>query len=182
MSTDAKEMETILEDIISESTGAKLLAIPRVGELLEDYFAADVEVEMEKRKQAAKAETPFNFDKKIELTTGSHSFDTKCVRFMKHLKRMIESTRGSAVSVIPTSTDFSVGKKYVKVFTGYIPENSECMTLEQRSVYCFVNMENGDILKPAGWKSPAKHARGNIYDSPEKYMKCCGVYGVAYLR
>lgn len=33
----------------------------------------------------------------------------------------------------------------------------------QRSAYCFIDTRNGDVLKPAGWKGPAKHARGNIY-------------------
>lgn len=31
-----------------------------------------------------------------------------------------------------------------------------------KSVYCFVDKDNGDILKAASWKAPAKHARGNI--------------------
>ena len=29
-------------------------------------------------------------------------------------------------------------------------------------VYCFVDITNGDILKAANWKQPAKHARGSI--------------------
>ncbi len=31
-----------------------------------------------------------------------------------------------------------------------------------KSVWGFVDLSNGDILKAAGWKGPAKHARGNI--------------------
>lgn len=34
----------------------------------------------------------------------------------------------------------------------------------QRSVYCFIDLRNGDILKAAGWKAPAKGARGNIFN------------------
>lgn len=30
------------------------------------------------------------------------------------------------------------------------------------SAFAFVDMTNGDILKAASWKAPAKHARGNI--------------------
>ena len=33
------------------------------------------------------------------------------------------------------------------------------------SVYCFVDLTNGDILKSEGWKKPAKHARGSIFNS-----------------
>lgn len=31
-----------------------------------------------------------------------------------------------------------------------------------RSVHAFVNLETGDLLKSAGWKTPAKGARGNL--------------------
>lgn len=31
------------------------------------------------------------------------------------------------------------------------------------AVHSFVNKASGDVLKPAGWSAPAKHARGNIY-------------------
>lgn len=35
----------------------------------------------------------------------------------------------------------------------------------QRSAWAFVDTTNGDVLKAAGWKAPAKGARGNIFDS-----------------
>jgi hypothetical protein len=31
-----------------------------------------------------------------------------------------------------------------------------------RSVYCFIDLRNGDILKAASWRAPAKHARGSV--------------------
>jgi hypothetical protein len=37
------------------------------------------------------------------------------------------------------------------------------------------------VLKPAGWKTPAKHARGNIFDD-RNGLKHMGMYGPAYLR
>ena len=32
----------------------------------------------------------------------------------------------------------------------------------QRSVFCFIERETGDILKAASWKAPAKGVRGNL--------------------
>jgi hypothetical protein len=47
-----------------------------------------------------------------------------------------------------------------------------------RDVWCFVALDNGDILKAAGWKAPAPHARGNIRNGTQG----CGPHGPAYLR
>jgi hypothetical protein len=35
----------------------------------------------------------------------------------------------------------------------------------------------GDLLKPASWKAPAKHSRGNIFDGTDKWE----YYGPSYL-
>ena len=38
-------------------------------------------------------------------------------------------------------------------------------------------IKKGDLLKPASWKAPAKHSRGNIIDGTARYS----VYGPEYL-
>jgi hypothetical protein len=48
-----------------------------------------------------------------------------------------------------------------------------------RSAYCFID-KNGDVLKPASWSAPAKHARGNIHNANP--IAACGPYGINYLR
>lgn len=63
------------------------------------------------------------------------------------------------------------GRRYTKV----VVSSETCPT----SAYCFID-KNGDVLKPAGWSAPAKHARGNIHDSNP--IAAIGPYGVAYLR
>jgi hypothetical protein len=64
------------------------------------------------------------------------------------------------------------GPKYIRIV--------ESRTDSQRSVYCFLNRTNGDILKSASWKAPAKHARGNV--NTPGYQTCLTEYGAAYLR
>jgi len=49
------------------------------------------------------------------------------------------------------------------------------------SVWAFINTLNGDVLKPASFKAPAKKARGNIFDD-KKGLGSIGPYGPAYLR
>ena len=48
------------------------------------------------------------------------------------------------------------GRKFYKVAT--ISDAGE----GQESVFCFIDKTTGDIFKPAGWASRAKHARGNV--------------------
>lgn len=49
-----------------------------------------------------------------------------------------------------------------------------------RSVFCFVRKVDGAILKAAGWKAPAKHARGSIYVN--NGVDAITAYGARYIR
>lgn len=48
------------------------------------------------------------------------------------------------------------------------------------SAHAFIDKTNGDILKPATYRAPAKHARGNIF-ADDNGMNCMGPYGPCYL-
>jgi len=62
----------------------------------------------------------------------------------------------------------------------------------QRSIYCFIRLTNGetktlgmltagDIHKPATFKAPAKHRRGNVH-AADFGKSCAGLYGIQYLK
>jgi hypothetical protein len=65
------------------------------------------------------------------------------------------------------------GKKYDRVVKS-TPGRDDA------SAYCFIDRTTGDILKPASWKSPAPHPRGNIFGANP--LAGTGHHGVAYLR
>ena len=67
--------------------------------------------------------------------------------------------------------EYTVGRKYFKIVR----------VDNQVSVHCFVNVENGDVLKAASWNAPAKHARGNILN-PDNGLGCMTPFGADYLR
>ncbi len=46
------------------------------------------------------------------------------------------------------------------------------------SIHAFIEVETGDIYKPAGWKAAAKGARGNVTDN--RYIKFVAGYPSAY--
>ncbi len=51
----------------------------------------------------------------------------------------------------------------------------------RNSAWAFVDRTNGDVLKPASWRAPAKHARGNIFDESNG-LAAMGPYGPAYIK
>lgn len=63
---------------------------------------------------------------------------------------------------------YDVGGRYIKITQG-------------TSVVSFIDRTNGDVLKAASCRAPAKHARGNIFQ-PDNGLKCMTTYGPAYLR
>ena len=63
------------------------------------------------------------------------------------------------------------GRKYVKL-------------ISDGSVCAFIEKNTGDIYKPASWKAPAKHVRGNIF-SKEGGFEAIGnsfIFSINYMR
>lgn len=72
--------------------------------------------------------------------------------------------------------EFSIekGSKYVRIVKNDVGDS-------HRTVYCFVDINTGDILKAASWKAPApRGVRGNIF-ADDFGMSCCDRHGVKYL-
>lgn len=88
-------------------------------------------------------------------------------------------------NVSPKTLVIQKGEQFAKII------KSESGT--HQSVYCFIALKDnetkglgkvnkGDLFKPAGWRAPAKHARGNILTSFDLAVKNSGTFGIAYLR
>ena len=82
-----------------------------------------------------------------------------------------------------TTHTYKVGQKYIKIIT--------CENGNDRSVWGFINKSNpnfeeGDILKAAGWATPALNkARGNLFNLDIKTYadpNSSRIYGPDYLR
>jgi hypothetical protein len=71
------------------------------------------------------------------------------------------------------------GKRYIRI----VKFEKQKATGAETSVssFAFIDKTTGDILKCAGWKAPAKGARGNLGD-PTGGLGQVGPYGPAYLR
>ncbi len=60
------------------------------------------------------------------------------------------------------------GQRYVHTFVAMVDVDTKTITAKA-----------GDILKAAGWKAPAKHPRGSVFNSDP--LKGVGPYGADYL-
>src|SRR4051794_7556348 len=70
----------------------------------------------------------------------------------------------------PDQVSFTIGPKYARIVL---------TNTAQRSVYGFVDLSNGNLLKAASWASPAKHARGNLFSATP--LAGCTPHGMAYI-
>lgn len=65
------------------------------------------------------------------------------------------------VKVLLATKDYELqvdpGRKYLRL---WMVQGSH------RSAWAFVDKTTGEIFKPATWRAPAKHARGNINNQP----------------
>jgi hypothetical protein len=78
-------------------------------------------------------------------------------------------------NLTPSLLEMSDGRRYIRV---------DCICnggSGQRSVWAFIDKKTGDILKAAGYKAPAKHARGNLFDGTNGIGHLTP-QGPAYLR
>ena len=67
------------------------------------------------------------------------------------------------------------GRRYDKI----VSTDTSSHAQPSSRVWGFIDKTNGDILKPEGWKKPAKHPRGNIYE--DDCMQFVGPHGPAYM-
>lgn len=81
---------------------------------------------------------------------------------------MVHARKNGVHYSVTTITMSAGGRKFVK------------LTRDGNSVYCFIDVTTGEVFKPASWKAPAEHARGNVLD--QSTWGCFGPYGIAYLR
>ena len=97
-----------------------------------------------------------------EPTTNGLSFDEAMDSLLEKIQENYASRYGSNRKLRTLELSLKPGRKFVKVIEG-------------SSVWGFVSLVNGthkdapifvgDIMKAAGWRAPAKHSRGSIFDA-----------------
>lgn len=104
------------------------------------------------------------------------------VAFAAACNKLVEDHRAQNYPRLPKENIVpEFGTRYIRM--SRVSENVDPVTKKPivHSAWAFVDRTNGDVLKPATWRAPAKHARGNIFDD-KGGMGSMGPYGPAYLR
>lgn len=99
------------------------------------------------------------------------SFEKALDRWMIKAQKIVDNAK---INQLPNTTRPKLTKtegiKYIKIV--------ETRNGKHVGAFCFINKTNGDVLKAASWKKPAKHARGNIFTNEVGVNE----YGGLYLR
>ncbi len=100
----------------------------------------------------------------------TNAFDIALKAWLKRAQAIVDVAYGD--SVVRPVLVAQRGKKNVKIVrTEYGSQGG--------SVFCFVEIATGNVLKAASWQAPAKHARGSIYGEGNEGVSA---YGANYLR
>lgn len=111
----------------------------------------------------------------VSLNMMTPEFKTALDRFVTQAQAILDASYSpDYLDIFKETLAAEPGKRYVRI----VRRNHNG---ENRSAHCFVDMTNGDILKAASWKTPAKHARGNIF-SVDHASTSVSAYGAHYLR
>jgi hypothetical protein len=88
-------------------------------------------------------------------------FDGKVQTFVAICQDRVNRTYAARYPTLrPDVLEIDEGNRYVKVFQRQITPDG--VPTNGLSVFAFIDKETGDVLKPAGWKAPAKIPRGNL--------------------
>ena len=85
------------------------------------------------------------------------------------LAEYVEKDHNNRWESLPYNVEVKKGRKYYKIITN-------------NSVHAFVDVNNGDVYKPASYNKPAKHVRYNLLQDPQTcFNKCDWSGGYLYL-
>lgn len=108
----------------------------------------------------------------MNLVLTSPEFDAALAAFIAATEARIEARRVAHFpNTSPALLELEHGLKYIRV----VKRDGG-----SRSAFCFVRKPDGAILMAAGWKKPAKHARGSIFVNAGQ--DAVTEYGARYLR
>lgn len=102
------------------------------------------------------------------------SWTYRLSRWLDRAQRIVNADYAANYPTLtPPSLEMSMGRRYVRVDA--LRESGST-----RRVFAFIDTRTGDILMPATYRAPAKHARGNLFNG-DFGTDCVTPHGIRYL-
>ena len=76
-------------------------------------------------------------------------------------------------NLTPPVYTMDIGRRYIRIVENGTGNSTS------KNVHSFIDSTNGDVLKAASWKAPAKHPRGNVF-SEKNGAEGRSVWGANY--
>ena len=104
------------------------------------------------------------------------NFDEKFSSFLDGVRKIYNDYMDLSFPTNPKDViEYTEGKRYIRVIRKRSADS------QYGSAHLFVDKTNGDVLKTASYSSPAKGARGNIFDAHNGLARI-SAYGAEYNR
>lgn len=95
--------------------------------------------------------------------------------FVERVQAMYDAKYAATYALLMSPRiEVEYGNKFAKVTT---TQRDDRRGDGQKSVYCFIDLSNGDLLKAEGWKKPAKGKRGSILNENSDVGTVATVHG-----
>lgn len=157
---DKKRAERLAQSLTRDYEQVAIDQVPDIGGDLAKYD--------NKRTLSSKA--------KIIKEALDPKFERAANAFLKAAQKIVTANeKKQNLDIGSAELSFDKGRRYWRIWS------TRQGDYRHRSAWAFLDTTNGDVLKPASWRAPAKHARGNIFDA-QGGTKGVGPYGPAYLR
>lgn len=117
------------------------------------------------------------------------SFEESVSSWLQKCQKMVNEYYSEQFSSLqPPIVKLDGGRKFLRVITESTDAQSGRISTMAFAFIATVDgntksmgsYQKGDIFKPATWKAPAKHARGNLFDDSNG-MSCMTPFGPKYL-
>ncbi len=82
----------------------------------------------------------------------------------------LETFLAAARSKTQLDLGYETGKKYARVFEQHVNAYAD-----DRRIFCFIDLTNGNVLRPENWKRPNLNVKNSIQGNIHDDQKGCGV-------
>jgi hypothetical protein len=106
-------------------------------------------------------------------------FEARFASFLAGVTDKVLENHKQYKILTPPQIGVEPGPKYIRVVKSDVAPDG---TVTSRSVHCFVDRTNGNVLKAAGYRKPeTKNPRSNIFDD-DFGLSGVTAYGAVYLK